>query len=37
VRNDDGEGEPPVVILKAVCGPDDDGSPCLTVMFFGED
>ncbi|MFO0840868.1 MAG: DUF6573 family protein [Gemmataceae bacterium] len=23
--------------LKAVCGPDDDGSPCVTVMLPGED
>lgn len=25
------------VTLRAVCGPDDDGSPCLTVMLEGED
>jgi hypothetical protein len=29
VRND---REPKLVTLKAVCGPDDDGSPCITVM-----
>jgi hypothetical protein len=23
--------------LKAVCGPDDDGSPCLTIMLPEED
>lgn len=37
VRNDDREGDPPEVELKAVCGPDDDGSPCLTVMLPDED
>lgn len=25
------------VTLKAVCGPDDDGSPCITVMLPHED
>ena len=25
------------VELKAVCGPDDDGSPCLTIMLPDED
>lgn len=25
------------VSLKAVCGPDDDGSPCLTIMLPNED
>ena len=24
-------------LLKAVCGPDDDGSPCITVMLPDED
>ena len=37
VRDDNGPGEPPLVTLKAVCGPDDDGSPCLTVMLPDED
>lgn len=23
--------------LRAVCGPDDDGAPCVTVMFENED
>jgi hypothetical protein len=23
--------------LKAVCGPDDDGSPCLRIMLPDED
>lgn len=31
-------GEPPgQVELKAVCGPSDDASPCLTVMLPDED
>lgn len=25
------------LIMKAVCGPDDDGKPCLTVMLAEED
>ena len=33
-RND---ADPDLVELKAVCGPDDDGSPCLTVMTPTED
>jgi hypothetical protein len=33
VRNDNRDGTPPLVRLKAVCGPDDDGSPCITVML----
>ena len=37
VRNDNREGEPPLVTLKAVCGPDDDGKPCITVMLPDED
>src|SRR5207248_1979762 len=32
VRNDNRERTPPLVRLKALCGPDDDGAPCLTVM-----
>ena len=24
---------PKLVTLKAVCGPDDEGSPCITVML----
>jgi hypothetical protein len=35
VRNDN-RGPMPVT-LKCVCGPDDDGSPCLTVMLPDED
>lgn len=37
VRNDNREGEVPVVQLKAVCGPDDDAKPCVTVMLPDED
>lgn len=37
VRNDNREGDPPLVRLKAVCGPDDDGSPCITIMLPDED
>ena len=37
VRNDNRENTPPLVGLKAVCGPDDDASPCITVMLPEED
>ena len=37
VRNDDREGTPPLVRLKAVCGPGDHGEPVLTVMLSEED
>lgn len=37
VQNDDRDGVPPLVELVAVCGPDDDGSPCVTIMLPGED
>jgi hypothetical protein len=37
VRNDNREHTPPLVGLKAVCGPDDDASPCITVMLPEED
>ena len=37
VRNDNREGDPPLITLKAVCGPDDDGSPCITIMQLDED
>jgi hypothetical protein len=37
VRNDNSDGDPPLVELKAVCGPDDDGGPCITVMVPDED
>ena len=35
VRNDN--RRPRLVRLKAVCGPDDDGSPCITIMLPDED
>lgn len=35
VRNDGKTPQP--VQLKAVCGPNDDGSPCVTVMILSED
>jgi Family of unknown function (DUF6573) len=37
VRNDNQEGTPPLVRLKAVCGPGDDGEPVVTVMMRDED
>ena len=37
VRNDNRVGEPPLVELKSVCGPNDDGTPCVTVMLPEED
>lgn len=36
VQNDPA-GEPQPVTLKAVCGPNDDHSPCLTIMLPNED
>jgi hypothetical protein len=36
VRNDNRDRTPPLVRLKALCGPDDDGGPCLTVMMPDE-
>lgn len=35
VRNDN--RRPKKVILKAVCGPDDDMTPCITIMLPEED
>jgi hypothetical protein len=37
VRNDNRERTPPLVRLKAVCGPGDDGEPVVTVMMPAED
>ena len=37
VRNDNREGTPPLVRLKAVCGPGDLGGPVITVMLPEED
>lgn len=36
VQNSDDE-RPSLAKLRAVCGPDDDGAPCITVMLEGED
>jgi hypothetical protein len=33
VRNDHRDRTPPLVRLKAVSGPDDDGAPCITALF----
>ena len=37
VRQDNRDRIPPLVRLKALCGPGDDGAPCLTVMLPAED
>jgi hypothetical protein len=37
VRNDNREGTPPLVRLKALCGPGDQGEPVITVMVPEED
>jgi hypothetical protein len=37
VRNDNRERTPPLVRLKALCGPGDRGEPVLTVMMPDED
>ena len=37
VRNSNREGTPPLVRLKALCGPGDDGEPVLTVLLPDED
>lgn len=37
VRNSNRRGMPPATPLVAVCGPGDDGEPCVTVMLPGED
>ena len=37
VRNDNREGTPPLVRLKAVCGPGDQAEPVITVMMPDED
>jgi hypothetical protein len=37
VRNDNRERTPPLVRLKAVCGPGDDEEPVITVMRLDED
>jgi hypothetical protein len=37
VRNDNREGTPPLVRLKALYGPGDQGEPVITVMMPDED
>jgi hypothetical protein len=37
VRNDNRDRTPPLVTLKAVCGPGDDAGPVITVMLPEED
>jgi hypothetical protein len=37
VRNSNRSGTPPLVRLKAVCGPGDQGEPVITVMMPEED
>ncbi len=37
VRNDNREATPPLVTLKAVCGPGDTPEPVITIMLPDED
>lgn len=37
VRNDNKPGTPPLVQLRAVCGPGDDSRPTITIMCVDED
>jgi hypothetical protein len=37
VRNGNRDGTPPLVRLKALCGPGDEDEPVVTVMLPGED
>ena len=37
VRKNNRPGTPPVVYLKVMAGPDDDGSPCFTISLPAED
>jgi hypothetical protein len=37
VRNDNSEGTPPPVRLKALCGLGEQGEPVITVMMEDED
>ena len=37
VRNDNRERTPPLVRLKAICGPGDQGEPVITVLLPDED
>jgi len=37
VRSDNSDRTPPLVTLKAVCGPGDQGEPVITIMLPDED
>ena len=37
VRNNNKDGMPPLVTLKGVCGPGDEGEPVITIMLADED
>ena len=37
VRNDNRERTPPLVRLRALCGPGDDGEPVITILMPDED
>jgi hypothetical protein len=37
VRNSNRRGTPPLLRLKALCGPGDQGEPVITLMLPGED
>jgi hypothetical protein len=37
VRDSNREGTPPLVQLKALCGPGDDAAPVITIMLPEED
>jgi hypothetical protein len=37
VRNSNRRGTPPLVTLKAVCGPGDDAAPVITILKPDED
>lgn len=37
VRNDNRSSIPPLVTLKAICGPGDKGEPVLTILLPDED
>jgi hypothetical protein len=37
VRNDNRTGTAPLVHLRALCGPGDEGEPVVTVMLPEED
>jgi hypothetical protein len=37
VRNDNRDRTPPLVWLKALCGPGDQGEPVITILLPEED